>query len=210
MREEKKNIKSEDEKQVDTQIKERPTEDKQDETKQEKNAKKKIKIRTLLVLLVLGVFILGTSIIYRASYIESVEIGDEYAEVLTQNVKYKIYTGVINFVVIFFGVYITNNLIKKGLKKFFDDEKREMPKLPNKSLALVIALITSLVVSNMFLQKVILFVNAAQFGIPDPMFGMDVGFYMFQAPLIRTVIILWSYAYYINDNLCSSILYYCI
>ena len=46
-----------------------------------------------------------------------------------------------------------------------EEEKKEMPKLPNKSLAFVVALVTSIVVSNMFLQKVIMFVNAGEFGI---------------------------------------------
>ncbi len=101
-----------------------------------------------------------------------------------QNIKYKTYIAIVNFIVVFSLVYITTRLIKKGLKKFFEEEKKEMPKLPNKSLALVIAGVTSLVVSTMFLQKTILFINNAQFGIPDPLFNMDVGFYLFQAPLI--------------------------
>lgn len=171
---------------------------------------KKIKLRTFLVLLVLALFILGSGLIYRASYIECLEIGEEYVDAFLQNVRYKFNIGIVNFIVIFTIVYITNNLIKKGLKKFFDDEKKEMPKLPNKSLALVIALVTSLIISNMFLQKVILFVNATQFGIPDPMFGMDVGFYMFQAPLIRSTFILWFNNDYTFNNLHSCILYYYI
>ena len=152
-----------------------------DETKS-KNTK--FRRRTLLVLIVLAIFIICSFIIMRADYIETLEIGEEYAEVFMQNMKYKRNIAILNFIFVFGIAYITNGFIKKGLRKFFDDDKKEMPKLPNKSLAFIMALVTSTVVSNMFLQKVILFVNASQFGIQDPVFNMDVGFYMFSMPLI--------------------------
>lgn len=154
--------------------------------KQEEKTKKtsKIKARTLLVLSVIAIFLIGSLIAYRTSYLETLEIGEQYISVFEENVKYKIYIGIINFIVIFMIMYITNRGIKKGLKSFFEDEKKEMPKLPNKSLALIMALITSVIVSNMFLQKTIWFVNSAEFGIPDPIYNTDIGFYLFQAPLI--------------------------
>lgn len=162
-------------------------ENKQTQTvKTEEKAKKqkKIKRRTLFVLIVLAIFIIGSLIVYRADYLETLEIGEEYAKTFMQNVKYKLDIGIVNFIFVFTAVCITNGLIKKGLKEFFEQEKKEMPKLPNKSLALAIALITSVIVSNLFLQKVILFLNAGEFGIADPFYNMDVGFYIFRAPLI--------------------------
>lgn len=145
---------------------------------------KRFRGRTLFVIIVLAIFVICSFVINRADYLETLEIGDEYVEVFMQNMKYKRNIAILNFIFVFSITYITNGFIKKGLRKFFDDEKKEMPKLPNKSLAFALALVTSLVVSNMFLQKVILFVNASQFGIPDPIFNMDVGFYMFSMPLI--------------------------
>lgn len=171
------------------------------------NKNRKMKGRTIFVIAVLAVFIIGTMIVNRAEYLETLEIGEEYLEVYMQNIRYKQYIAVVNFIIIFITVYITTKFIKKGLKKFFEEEKLEMPKLPNKSLALVIGLVTSIVVSNLFLQKTILFVNSAQFGLPDPIFNMDAGFYMFQAPLIGqllyyaiTILIIlaiYTVAYYI-------------
>ena len=171
---------------------------------------KKMKNRTLIVLAIIAIFALVMSIMYRADYIETLEIGEQYISAFAQNVRYKVNIGVINFIFVFLIVYMTNRLIKKGVKQFFDEEKKEMPKLPNKSIALVIALVTSLVVSNMFLEKVIMFVNTAQFGVTDPVFNMDVGFYMFQGPLIRTTFILWCYTSNTSYSLCCSILHYCI
>jgi len=134
------------------------------EIEKEPKKVKKIRGRTIFVLVVLAIFIISAVIICRADYLETLEIGEEYTEVFTQNMKYKRNIAVLNFIFVFCVACITNMLIKKGLRQFFEEEKREMPKLPNKSLAFVMALVTSLIVSSMFLQKTILFVNAGEFG----------------------------------------------
>ena len=45
------------------------------------------------------------------------------------------------FVFLYFLIYITNRGIKR-IKRIFRKRKKEMPKLPNKSLALIISAIT--------------------------------------------------------------------
>lgn len=191
-------------------IENKEAEEKKAEVKVEENApnKKKMKKRTLIVIFAILLFLIGSLMAYRAEYLETVEIGEGYEEVFNQNVRYKISIGAINFIFIYFLVCITNRMIKRGLKKFFDEDKKEMPKLPNKSLALMIGLVTSIVVSNLFLYKVILFTNAAWFGQTDPVYGVDLGFYMFQAPLIRTITLLWINNYNYANNIHSCILYY--
>lgn len=191
-------------------VENKETEEKKAEVKVEENTNKKknMKTRTIAVIVAIAIFLLGSFIVYRANYLETLEIGEGYEEVFNQNVRYKLSIGVINFICIYFLVCITNRMIKKGLKKFFEEEKKEMPKLPSKSLALIIGLVTSLVVSNLFLYKVILFTNTAWFGQTDPVYGVDLGFYMFQAPLIRTIIILWIRCYNYANSIYNCILYY--
>ena len=84
-----------------------------------------------------------------------------------QNIKYKVGVALVNFVILYIATYITTRFIKRGLKKFFDDDKKEMPKLPNKSI--------SLISSNFITEKVMLAFNTAWFGVYDPIFNMDVG-----------------------------------
>ena len=81
----------------------------------------------------------------------------------------------------------TNRGIKKGLKPFFEKEKKEIPKLPNKSLALVISALVSFVTSSALMQKIMLIANGTSFGIQDPIFGLDIAYYMFQKPVIETL-----------------------
>ena len=93
----------------------------------------------------------------------------------------------INFVFLYIVIYFTNRGIKKGLKPFFEKEKKEIPKLPNKSLALVISALVSFVTSSALMQKITLISNGTSFGIQDPIFGLDIAYYMFQKPVIETL-----------------------
>jgi uncharacterized membrane protein (UPF0182 family) len=93
----------------------------------------------------------------------------------------------VNFVILYFILYFTNRGIKKGLKPFFEKEKKEIPKLPNKSLALVISALVSFVTSSALMQKIMLISNGTSFGIQDPIFGLDIAYYMFQKPVIETL-----------------------
>ena len=83
--------------------------------------------------------------------------------------------------------YILFYILQKGLKPFFEKEKKEIPKLPNKSLALVISALVSFVTSSALMQKIMLISNGTSFGIQDPIFGLDIAYYMFQKPVIETL-----------------------
>ena len=60
-----------------------------------------------------------------------------------------------------------------------------MPKLLNKSLALVISIIVSAIMSNVMMQKIMLVMANTSFGLTDPIFNLDIGYYIFQKPLIE-------------------------
>ena len=149
------------------------------------------KKRSVMVLGFLLIFGLYTLLILRNEYLQFLEIGEKYANVFITDMKYKYLTMAVNFVVLFLSFYITTKLIKKGLKKFFEDEKKEMPKLPNKSISFIIGLIISIFSTNQIYDKVILLLNGAWFGINDPIFNRDIGFYMFIRPFIWTIVIYW-------------------
>jgi len=151
--------------------------------------KNKSKIRMILVILFLIVFAGITYIGLRGNYLEYLELGENYTSIFKTNQIYKYGIMAINFVALYFIIYFTNRGIKKGLKVFFEKEKKEMPKLLNKSLALVISSITSLAVSNIFVQKIMLVANSTAFGMQDPIYGLDIAYYIFQKPLIELSLI---------------------
>lgn len=150
---------------------------------------KKSKSRMYIVLLfVLLVAIIGY-IIYRGEYLEILEIGEEYISIFWQNVNYTAITFGINFVVLFLIIYINNNRIKKALKPFFESEKKQMPKLPNKSISFILSVIVSAITTKMILNQYMLFTNSTLFGgATDPVFGLDIGYFVFQKPFIETLL----------------------
>ena len=175
--------------------------------KPETRVKKKSKFRMIAVLIFIAIFAIGTFISLRGSYLETLEIGENFTSVFWKDVIYKYAIMFVNFLILFIAFYVTNRSIKKGLKSFFEVEKKEMPKLPNKSIALVISVIGSLVLSNILTKTIVLAINSAFFGIDDPIFGMDIGYYVFQKPMIELAIFyflgivlattIYSVAYYI-------------
>ena len=123
-------------------------ENKQEENNKKEIIKKKNKIRRRLVIAFLVLFFAISYIELRGSYLEYLELGQNYISIFKTNMMYRYGIMAIIFIVLYFVLYMTNRGIKKGLKPFFDKEKKEMPKLPNKSLALVISSIFSIIISS--------------------------------------------------------------
>lgn len=160
----------------------------EDIKKQEETKIKKSKFRRNIVLVVLALALLVVYVIERGEYLEIKEIGENYTSIFWQNLKYICVTGAINFLVAFGLVYKTTTRIKKGLKTFFDDEKKVMPKLPQKSIAFIVATLVTIFSSNYILQKALMCFNSTQFVVPDPVFGYDVGYFVFIWPFIELIV----------------------
>lgn len=150
--------------------------------------KNKSRTRLFIVLTVMAISIIIGYIIFRGSYLETLEIGEKYINIFWQNIKYMSITLLCNFAFIYSAFYITNLSIKKGLKEFFDQEKKQMPKLLNKSISFIVALIVSSLTSSMILEKAMICFNSTQFGAVDPIFGLDIGYFIFVQPFIEFII----------------------
>ena len=176
---------------------------------QNDKTKEKKKNNKLIIILVLAFIIISTLfsfITYKAQYLEISEIGEKYLTVFSTNMRYKAYIMITSFIILFLSLYITNKTIKKGLKQFFEQENKEIPKMPNKSISLIVSIIVSVFVSNIFLEKTIMFFNSTEFGISDPAFNLDVGFYMFQKPFYE-MIILYFIMLFIGLSIYTAIYY---
>lgn len=151
-----------------------------------KNKKEKSKTRMILVILFLLIFAGISYIQLRGSFLEYQELGEQFVTIFYTNMFYRYSIMAINFVVLYFIIYFTNRGIKKGLKPFFEKENKSMPKLLNKSLALVLSAIVSIFVSAVLMQKIMLVINSTSFGIQDAIFNLDIAYYIFQKPVIET------------------------
>ena len=150
--------------------------------------KKKSKTRMILVLLFVFLFIIASAISLRGNYLQYKELGDNYLQKYLTELNYELIIFAANFIFLYFVLYLTNRGIKKGLKPFFEKEKKEMPKLLNKSLAFTISILASTFITNILLQKILLSASNVTFGVGDPVYNFDIAFYMFHKPLIETLL----------------------
>ncbi len=154
-----------------------------------KKIKKKRRLRTKVVLFISLIVLIVGYIFARGNYLEIKGIGENYLSIFKTDFLYTAITFIINFIFLFLSFYFTNKTLKKGLKVFFDDEKKEMPKFPNKSVSFVIALIGSILSSRMLLNNILLCFSGSKFGITDPVFNLDISFFVFIKPLIQFVLV---------------------
>lgn len=174
-----------------------------------KNTEKRTKkTRRWIVLMFLVIALIVTYTIYRGEYLETLELGEQYLSVFWQNLIYEFATFGISFVIIYFLIYMTNRGIKKGLTPFFKQEKKQMPKIPNKSISFILALIISFFGTNIIMEKLMLFFNSTAFEITDPVLGYDIGYFIFGQPFIKLMI---QYALFIAVGLAIyTVVYYII
>lgn len=164
-------------------------------------------VRRIMVIIFLILFFLFTYINFRGSYLEYKELGENFLQTFLTKQKYQFIVMCINFIFIFFIMYFSGRRIKKGLKTFFEEEKKEIPKLPNKSIALIVAAIESIFIGIKFTPTIILLISNTSFGEVDPIFNLDVSFYMFIEPMLKMIatylifvciaVIMYSFGYYI-------------
>lgn len=148
---------------------------------------KKSKKRTFIVILFSIIMAITLYVMFRGAYLEKLEIGEQYISVFWKNFEYKTISLVVTFIFIFLVVYSTNKRISSGLKQFFEDEKKAMPKLPNKSISLIVATLVSLFTSNITMNKLLLFLNSTSFEIKEQIFNNDIGYYLFQKPFLEYI-----------------------
>ncbi len=144
--------------------------------------------RRCIVLAFLLISVIIAYVIYRGNYLETLELGEEYINIFWQNLTYKLATFGINFIFLFFLIYITNKRIKKGLTAFFEEEKKQMPKMLNKSIAFIASIIISFFVTNIIVEKFMLCINATNFASTDPIFGYDISYFIFVQPFIQLML----------------------
>ena len=156
--------------------------------KAEKSNKKQRNKRNILVIIACVISLIVAYVLFRGSYLETLEIGDNYINIFWQNIKYMSITLIINFFIIYTMIYLTTNKIKTTLKDFFKAENKQVPKLPNKSISFILGILVSAFTSKFILGKILLCFNATLFGETDPVLGYDIGYFIFQKPFIELVI----------------------
>jgi uncharacterized membrane protein (UPF0182 family) len=158
-----------------------------------KEMKAKKKKNWLYYILGLGILFLAISsgtVIYL-EVLELREIGD-FQSVYWTNFFYKILFSAAGFFITFISIFFTNLLIKRNFKRYFLGFEGKLNKVTNVPIAFIIAFISSISTKEIFYEKGLMFLNRTDFGVKDPIFGFDIGYFMFSRPFLISVVDFFS------------------
>lgn len=154
-------------------------------------------------------FLIAILFVITNIYMEIIQLDEigNLSSIFYKNLIYKVIFSVIGFIVIFMAVAITNIFVKRNIAQYLKENNLDSRKLPNISIAAVIALIGAFVTRNFLYQKALNFLNATTFGKQETIFGKDIGYYIFERPFLLSVydfisalwlfIIVYAAAYYV-------------
>lgn len=140
----------------------------------------------ILVVVVAAVILwLGAQLLF--DYIEIAEIGKQYTSIFLKNLIVRSLVQAASFAALFLAVLISVIFVRRNLA-VLKVERAMLEKLSiSVVLSFVIALILSGVLSGSLWQKLLMFANSQWFGKSDPIFGKDIGYYIFQRPFLASV-----------------------
>lgn len=120
-------------------------------------------------------------------YIQVKEIGEQYTSIYTTKLITKITAHVVCFIILFLAVAI--NIL--FLRRNFAVQNFERGVLGSLKVSVIIsilfAFVASAMISDDLSEKYLLFANSQWFGKVDPIFGKDVGYYVFQRPFLEMI-----------------------
>ena len=153
---------------------------------------KRIKLtrRKLIVaaICVIILFLLIFSVNVYSGYMEYLEIGSNFVRTFWTNLSIKVFTScavfICSFIVVFINMmFIRNNILATGENiKYI---RRIFPLVLGSGM---LAFIVSLIVGDTISENILPYINSQWFGRGDPIFYQDVGYYVFQRPLIVAIL----------------------
>lgn len=119
--------------------------------------------------------------------LELEEIGG-LSSIYIKNMIWKIGIGLVTGILAFGAVLIQNIFIIKNLKKYFKKNDKVPGKFLNWIPAIAAGLIFGVSVNSGMYLNAMKYFNVNNFGILDPLFANDVGYYLFSRPFLMNVV----------------------
>lgn len=150
---------------------------------------KKIWSKVLTVIIFIAILtVLLSSFIINLQWFR--EVG--YIGVFFTSLKAKAIIFIPSFILLFTVIYFYGKYLKDnypyGEGRVYDKGKISKQNRIVGTISGVLSAIISFIFTNVFWYRILEFYNATDFGIKDPIFGYDVGFYIFKLPLIEAIL----------------------
>lgn len=154
-----------------------------------KGASNKLSLIVLVLVLLVGIFFLLIN--YITDWLWFKEMG--YVDVFFKQLFTQLKVGIPIFVVLFFISYLYLKKLKKGyFKKIVSREATDLKKLNKYTMALssVFGLVVSFLFVNRLWFQILQYANASNFDFKDPLFNLDISFYVFKLNFLKELNVL--------------------
>lgn len=143
-------------------------------------------VTILLVILAAAVLVSGYH--FLMEYWQIKEIGPNFTGVFWTNLIAKAATQTVGFILLFVLLLVNILLIKNLAVNRLLELSFLKKKWPYVVLSFALALAGSNVLGNDLYMKLLLAVNGGEFGVVDPLFSQDIGYYVFSRPFLMTAV----------------------
>jgi uncharacterized membrane protein (UPF0182 family) len=144
-------------------------------------------ISLIIIALLFLVFSFNTIIEFATDYQWFKELG--YNKVFLTKLMTQLKLGIPSFIIVTIGIYIYLMILKKSYYKKVQSNSVSISDKRINQLALGIAAIVAFMCSITLLGsswfEILAFMNATDFNVADPIFGTDIGFYIFKLPVLQ-------------------------
>ncbi|MFO7612057.1 MAG: UPF0182 family protein [Clostridia bacterium] len=166
--------------------------------------KKKGRTRAVVIIAAAAAVVIAAAGIYLR-ILELEEIGG-LSSIYIKNMIWKIGIGIVTGATAFGAVLIQNIFIKKTLRKYYIGTGKAPGRFFNWLPAIGAGIVFAFTSNNAIYMNALRYFNGGSFGINDPLFGNDVGYYVFSRPFLMNVanyfqgllifLVLYTLAYY--------------
>ncbi len=150
-------------------------------------------IKKVLPRLIVGIFavilVVAAIVGYRfyMEYVQVKEIGENFVSVFSQNLITKMSVQVISFFVVFLLIFSTFLKIRSTMLKVDVSFEFLKKKFPLCILSIVFAFFASNFIKDAVYTRFLMFSNASEWGMSDPVFGQDLSYYVLIRPFVMSL-----------------------
>ncbi len=121
-------------------------------------------------------------------YIKVKEVGQQYTSVFFKNLTVELYVRGISILTAFFAMLVSVLILRRNLLVLNIDRGFFESLWASVALSAAAGIILGMFLSNGLGEKFLVFSNPQWFGKTDPVFGKDIGYFVFQRPFIAALV----------------------
>ncbi len=160
------------------------------------------KIKKRIVIVLCAVILLAAAIFalsFYTEYLSIKELGDAYLGVFWKNLTVRLASRLISFLLVFAIFFASTTVVQRVCANKGGPFLRQLKKLWFQLvISFLVSLLASAYISETIYDTYLLFLNRTDFGQVDPLFGRDMGYFLFTRPflaaLVNSAISVWLVA----------------